>query len=118
MAQDFNQIMEAAKKIQGQMQKAQQDIAAFTATAGTDSHCTAVVDGKHQIRKIKLNESFIREEPIEFIEEMIANAVNQAMSKVEEEMKSQMMNMTKDLGLDMDKIQEQAGDAGSGDDKQ
>lgn len=111
MAQDFNQIMEAAKKIQGQMQEAQKSIAAYKAQSGSEKHCLATVDGKHHV-KLKLNEAFLREEPVEFIEEMIANAINQAVVKVEDEMKSQMMNMTKDLGIDMDKLKDMGGEGG------
>jgi nucleoid-associated protein EbfC len=111
MAQDFNEIMEAAKKIQEQMKQAQHDIAAFKAKGGSQRHCEVEIDGKHRVRKITLNKDFIKEEPIEFIEEMISSAFNKAVDAVEEEMKSQMMNMTKDLGIDMDKLKE--GDTGA-----
>lgn len=111
MAEDFNKIMEAAQKIQGQMQRAQKDIAEFKATGGSSKHCEVEIDGRHRVRKITLNEAFIKEESIEFIEEMIASAFNKAVDDVEEEMKKQMMSMTKDLGIDMDKLK----DAGEGD---
>lgn len=114
MAQDMNKIMEAAKKIQDQMKQAQQDIASFKAKGGSEKHCEIEIDGRHRVRKITLNEAFIKEESVEFIEEMIASAFNKAVDEVEDEMKKQMMNMTKDLGIDMDKLKE-SGDGGSDD---
>jgi DNA-binding YbaB/EbfC family protein len=107
---DFSKMMEAAQKIQGQMKSAQETIEKATCTGGSPERCEVHMSGKHEIRKIKLNEKFIKEEPVEFIEEIIAHAVNEAVAKVEETMKKEMMSMTKDLGLDLDQMKQQGDD--------
>lgn len=101
---DFKKMMEAAQAIQGRMKQTQEDIERITVEGGSRDHCEVLMSGKHEVRKVTLNEDFIRKESLAFIEEMIANAINQAVGKVADKMREEMTKMaqiTKDYGLDL-----------------
>ena len=97
-------MIKQAQKMQQELLKAQQQVeeSEFTASAG-GGMVTAVVNGKHQLLKLTIDESAVIEaegaEDVEMLSDAIVAAVNEAMGKANEAMSSGMSKLTGGLNL-------------------
>ncbi len=99
MPGNMNNLMKQAQKMQKQMEEQQKALEEkeFTATAGGGA-VEVTMTGKKVITKIKLSEEVVDPDDIEMLEDLIMVAVNDVISKVEEESQSSMSKLTGGFG--------------------
>ena len=88
---NMNAIMQQAKKMQEQMLKAQEELdnAEVVGKAGGEM-VTIVMNGKKEIKSIKLDKTAVDPDDIEMLEDLIIAAINDATNKAEELSKEKM----------------------------
>ena len=88
---NMNALMQQAKKMQEQMLKAQEELdqAEVEGKAGGDM-VTIVMNGKKEIKSIKLSKPAVDPDDIEMLEDLIMAAFNEASKKVDELSKEKM----------------------------
>lgn len=96
---DIAGLMQQAKKMQEQMQKAQEELALLECIGEAGAGLVKVtINGKHEVKNVAIDPSLLKEDK-EIIEDLIAAAMNAAVQKVAENNKSQLSGMT--AGLDL-----------------
>jgi DNA-binding YbaB/EbfC family protein len=89
----FMDKMKQAKDMYGNMKKIQQELDKIQVEGFSKSkHVTVTVKGNHQIVSIKIDDE-LKNTDLREIEKQTLYACNDAMSKVEKEIKSKMGNM-------------------------
>ncbi len=92
-------IMKQAQKMQEDMQKAQEEIAAMEVTGEAGAGMVSVtMSGRHEVRKVSIDPSLF-EDDREMVEDLVAAAVNDAVQKVQRESQERMSGMAEGLGL-------------------
>ena len=88
---NMNALMQQAKKMQEQMLKAQEELdnAEVVDKAGGEM-VTIVMNGKKEIKSIKLDKTAVDPDDIEMLEDLIIAAINDATNKAEELSKEKM----------------------------
>jgi DNA-binding YbaB/EbfC family protein len=88
---DLNALMRQAQKLQGDVQKAQEELAKMTAdgTAG-GGLVTATVNGQFEVVRVKIDKSVVDPSDVGMLEDLITAAVNAASTKVRETSKEKM----------------------------
>jgi len=78
---DIAGLMQQAKKMQEQMQKAQEELAQMECTGEAGAGLVKVVmNGRHEVRNVELDPSLLQEDK-EIIEDLLAAATNDAVKK-------------------------------------
>jgi nucleoid-associated protein EbfC len=96
---DLNELMQQAKKMQEQFQKAQEDLANVVVKGESGAGLVAVdMNGRHDVVKVELNDSLLQEDK-EVIEDLLAAAVNDAVRKLEEKSKETMGGMAGNIKM-------------------
>ena len=92
-------LMKQAQKMQRQMEEQAKEMETkeFTATAGGGA-VEVIVTGKKELKKVNLQEEVVDPDDIEMLEDLIVEAVNEALRKVDEENASAMNKLTGGLG--------------------
>lgn len=93
-------MMGQVKEMQGRMSALQDELAnrTFSALAG-GGMVTADVDGKMQLKRIKLDPSIVNPNDIEMLEDLIVVAVAEAQKKAAEAMQMEMQKVTGGIEL-------------------
>lgn len=95
----LGQIMQQAQKVQENMKRAQEEIARMEIVGESGAGMVKVtLDGRHQARKIEINPAALGEEK-EFLEDLVAAAINDAVQKLESATKEKMAAVTGGMGL-------------------
>ena len=99
MPGNMNNLMKQAQKMQRQMEENQKALEEkeFTATVGGGA-VSVTVSGKREITKVTISEEAVDSDDIEMIEDMIAEATNEALRQVESESAAVMSKLTGGLG--------------------
>ena len=81
---NINQLMKEAKKMQADMEKNQEELAArdFEATSGGGA-IEVKVSGSKEIKEIKIKKDVVDPDDVEMLEDLILTAVNEALRKVD-----------------------------------
>ncbi len=97
---NMNQMLKQAQKMQEDMATLQADLEAreYTATSGGGA-VSVVVDGKHLIKSIKINQDIIDPDDAEMIEDLVTVAVNEAISNAIATAENEMGEITGGLNL-------------------
>lgn len=91
---DINDLMKQAQGMQQQMQQMQEAAAKSEVTGESGAGMVKVLmNGRHDVKKVTLDPSLLSEEK-EFLEDLLAAAVNDAVRKVEEAQRKQMEKLT------------------------
>ena len=91
---DINSLMQQAQAMQERMKKAQEDIAKAEVTGEAGAGMVKVtMNGRHDVRKVELDPSLLQEDK-EFLEDLLAAAVNDAVRRVEEHQQKEMSSLT------------------------
>lgn len=91
---DMNSLMQQAQAMQERMKKAQEDIAKAEVTGEAGAGLVKVImNGRHDVRKVDLDPSLLQEDK-EFLEDLLAAAVNDAVRRVEEHQQKEMSSLT------------------------
>jgi DNA-binding YbaB/EbfC family protein len=97
---NFADMMKQASNLQKQMQEAQESIAAIEAEGHAGGGLVKVIiNGKGYARRVEIDPKLFAEDEKEVLEDLIAAAINDAKSKVEEESAAKMKELTSGLPL-------------------
>ncbi|MBP3634862.1 MAG: YbaB/EbfC family nucleoid-associated protein [Bacilli bacterium] len=88
---NMNMIMQQAKKMQKNMEKAKDEVSKMTFTA-SQPLVEVTINGDKKVTNIKLNKD-ITSDDIEVLEDMILIATNEALDKASKAMKDKMGNV-------------------------
>ncbi len=92
-------IMKQAQKLQEDMQKAQEEIAAMEVSGEAGAGMVKVtMTGRNEVRKVEIDPSLF-EDDREMVEDLVAAAVNDAVQKVQRESQERMSGMAEGMGL-------------------
>jgi DNA-binding YbaB/EbfC family protein len=84
---DINELMKQAQQMQGKMAEMQEQAANVEVTGESGAGMVKVImTGRHDVRKVTLDPSLMQEDK-EFLEDLLAAAVNDAVRKVESQSK-------------------------------
>lgn len=93
-------LMKQAQKMQRQMEEQAKELETkeFTATAGGGA-VEVKVSGKKQLLSVKLSEEVVDPDDVEMLEDLLVVAVNEAMTKVDEETAGNMSKFSGGMGM-------------------
>lgn len=88
---NMNAIMQQARKMQEQMEKAQQELenAEVVGKAGGDM-VQITMTGKKELKSVKLNKNAVDPDDVEMLEDLLVVAFNDAIAKADELSKDKM----------------------------
>jgi DNA-binding YbaB/EbfC family protein len=90
----LDDLMKQAQQMQENMQKMQEQLAAAEVEGNAGAGMVRVVmNGRHDVKKVEIDESLLKEEK-SMLEDLLAAAVNDAVRRVEEQNKSKMSELT------------------------
>jgi DNA-binding YbaB/EbfC family protein len=93
-------MMQQAKKMQENMKNMQEELASLEVTGESGGGMVkAIVSGNHQVKRIDIDESLLADDDKSLLEDLIAAAVNSAMSKIEETTKTKQKDMMGGMSL-------------------
>lgn len=93
-------LMKQAQKMQEDMQKAQAEIANMEITGQSGGGLVSVViNGKHECKRVSIDDSLIDDDDKEMLEDLVAAAFNDAAQRMETETKSRMAGVTQGMNL-------------------
>ncbi|MGI6563871.1 MAG: YbaB/EbfC family nucleoid-associated protein [Clostridia bacterium] len=97
---NMNNLMKQAKKMQQDMQQAQEELEAktFEATVG-GGMVTVVANGKREILEVNIQPDAIDPDDVEMLQDMIVAAVNEVLRKIDDAAQSIMGKFTGGFGL-------------------
>ena len=92
-------LMKQAQKMQEDMQRAQEEIAATEVTGESGAGLVSIVmNGRHDVKRVSIDESLLEDDK-EILEDLIAAAINDAVRKVEQSSQDKMSNITQGRGI-------------------
>ncbi|HOH87284.1 MULTISPECIES: YbaB/EbfC family nucleoid-associated protein [Ruminococcus] len=99
-AQNMNQMIKQAQKMQDQITELQEDIEAreFSATAGGGA-VEVTISGKKTIKSLTLKPEVVDPEDIDMLQDLIISAVNEAINNVENTTETEMSKITGGVSL-------------------
>ena len=97
---NMQSMIQQAQKMQENMAVLQEQLDAreYTATAGGGA-VTAVVDGKHMVKRIALKPEVVDPEDVEMLSDLIMAAVNEAIRQAVETSEAEMSKVTGGLNM-------------------
>ncbi len=97
---NMSQIMKQAKAMQDKMSEIQKKIeeTEIEGTSGGGA-VKVLMNGKHELKKIKLDPSLLNPDESEVLEDLIIAAVNDVNKKIEENMSNQLGSISSGMGL-------------------
>ncbi|MAS08591.1 YbaB/EbfC family nucleoid-associated protein [Salinisphaera sp.] len=99
MKGSIGKIMQQAQAMQGKMEEAQKELARMEITGEAGAGMVKVtMTGKHEVKNVQIDPSAL-EEDAEFLEDLIAAAINDAVQHVESASKEKMSDMTGGMEL-------------------
>jgi nucleoid-associated protein EbfC len=98
--QDIRKLMKQAQQMQEQMAKVHEQLAQEE-QEGTSGGGMVVVamNGKYEVVSLKINPQVVDPSDVEMLEDLIAAAMNDARTKVEERTQSEMGKLTGGIGI-------------------
>ncbi|MEZ5908552.1 MAG: YbaB/EbfC family nucleoid-associated protein [Hyphomicrobiaceae bacterium] len=97
---DFMKMMRQAQELQGRMQKMQADLEEMEVEGQAGAGLVTVrLNGKGDVRGLRLDKSLMNAEEVEILEDLIVAAFQDAKSKVESAMQEKMQEVTGGLPL-------------------
>lgn len=94
-AQNMNQMIRQAQKMQDEITALQEDIEArdFTATAGGGA-VEVTLSGKKEIKTLNIKPEVVDPEDIEMLQDLIISAINEAVNTIETTTETEMSKIT------------------------
>ena len=93
-------IMKQAQKMQADMQKAQEELANIEVEGQSGGGMVSVqMTGKHEVRRVTLDDALMEDSDKEMLEDLIAAAINDAVHKLEKTTAEKMSGLTAGLNL-------------------
>jgi DNA-binding YbaB/EbfC family protein len=91
------QMMKQAQQLQEQLQKEMSSISVQGAAGG--GMVTVVVNGHKHVQKITIDPEAVAKDDVEMLQDLIVAAVNDALRKVDEELRDKVGGLVSGLGL-------------------
>ena len=99
MKSGFGDIMKQAQKMQENMQRAQEEIAATEVQGEAGAGMVKVImTGRHDVKRVDIEPSLLTSDKV-MLEDLIAAAVNDANRRVEKAARDKMADVTSGMGL-------------------
>jgi nucleoid-associated protein EbfC len=93
-------MMKQAQKLQAQMLRLQEELAEKTVESSSGGGMvTVVANGRQQIVSIKIEREVVDPEDVEMLQDLIQAAVNDALTKAQEMVSSEMGKLTGGLNI-------------------
>ena len=97
---DLMGMMKQARELQGKMQQMQDDLAALEVHGQSGAGLVAVtLNGKGEMRGIKIDQSLAKADEVEILEDLIIAAFQDAKSKAEQAAQAKMAEATAGLPI-------------------
>jgi len=97
---DLGALMKQAQKLQGDVQKVQDELAAMTVDASAGGGMvTAVMNGQYELVSLKIDPSVVDPSDIGMLQDLVIAAINQAASKMRETTKERMSSLMGGFGI-------------------
>lgn len=97
---DINKLMQQAQQMQAGMKKTQEELAEKTVEASVaGGKVTVVANGAGDVQSISIDPSVVDPSDIEFLQEIILSAVQEATTKGKEMAAAEMSKLTGGLGI-------------------
>ena len=97
---NLGKMMKQAQELQSKMAEMQERLAESEVEGSAGAGMvTAVMSGKHELRRLKIDPTLIDPSDTEVLEDLIVAAVNDARTRVEEHVKEEMGKLTGGLNL-------------------
>ena len=99
-AQNMNQMIKQAQKMQDQITELQEDIEAreFSATAGGGA-VEVVLTGKQTTKTLNIKPEAVDPEDVEMLQDLIISAINEAVNNIEATTENEMGKITGGVSL-------------------
>lgn len=99
MKGSIGKMMQQAQEMQGKMKEAQDELAKMEITGESGAGMVKVLmTGKHEVKNVTIDPSALEEDP-EFLEDLVAAAINDAVQHVDAASKEKMSDMTGGMNL-------------------
>ncbi len=97
---DIRALMKQAQQMQAKMAKAQEELAAKEVAAEVaGGQVKVVMNGKHRVKSIEIAPESIDPEDVEFLQDLVTAAVNEAAEKVDALVEQEMGSVTGGMNL-------------------
>ena len=97
---DIRQIMKQAQQMQTRMTALQEELAAREITATVaGGQVTVVMNGRHEVKRVTIQPSAVDPQDVEFLQDLVASAVNEAVRQVDAVAEKEMGALTGGLNL-------------------
>ena len=97
---NFNKMMQQAAEMQKKLKEAQENLANVEVEGTSGGGLVKVIiNGRNEIKKVDIDQSLIKPEEKEILEDLIVAAINEGRKKVEETAAEQMKNVTGGMNL-------------------
>ena len=102
MVKGIGDLVRQAQKLQSQMAKVQEEMAAKTTEGSAGGGMvTVVVNGKQEVISIKIDPEVVDPNDIEMLQDLVVAAANDALKKSQEMVTSEMSKLTGGLNLNL-----------------
>jgi len=96
---DLNALMKQAQKLQGDVQRVQEELAKMECDgAAGGGLVTAVVNGQFEVVRVKIDKSVVDPNDVGMLEDLVTAAINAAGTKVREQSKAKMAAVMGPMG--------------------
>jgi DNA-binding YbaB/EbfC family protein len=93
-------LMQNRGKIQEEIQKFQQSVGNITAEASSGAgYVTVKVNGRMEVLSVRISEEAMQLNDREMLEDLLAAATNQALTKVRQQLAEESAKMAENIGL-------------------
>lgn len=97
---NLGNILKQAQKMQGEMAKIQEEMAATSVVGQSGGGMVEVVmDGKQEVKSVRLDPTVVDNRDVEMLEDLIASAFNDAQKKVQAITQESMAKVTGGLNI-------------------
>ncbi|MBF0455724.1 MAG: YbaB/EbfC family nucleoid-associated protein [Magnetococcales bacterium] len=97
---NLGDILKQAQKMQGEMAKIQEEMAATSIIGQSGGGMVEVtMDGKQEVKSVRLDPTVVDARDVEMLEDLIASAFNDAQKKVQAMTQENMAKMTGGLNI-------------------
>jgi DNA-binding YbaB/EbfC family protein len=97
---DMQEVLRQAQRMQERLARVQEELAEKTVEASSGGGMvTAVVNGRQEVVSIRIEKEVVSPEEVELLQDLVAGAVNEAMSRSRKMMADEMAKITGGMNL-------------------
>ena len=97
---NFNNMMKQAQDLQKKMAEAQKKVESLEAEGTSGGGLIKIIiDGKNNVKSVKIDDSLISKEDVEILEDLILAAFNDGKEKIQKKISDELSSITGGLQL-------------------